>query len=102
LANHVVTFTPTSALRSDSYRDARSTKATVIIDYEMLASASLDNAAPPSRLAPLNTGAEPARAPSAPSWRDAEIEDLRQELREIKKKLAEQDAERNKTPVAPR
>jgi len=102
LSDHIVSFVPTSALRPDTYRDARSTKATVIIDYEMLASVPADSATPPLEMAPLSTETEPAKTPLVPSARTEEIEDLRQELREIKKKLAEQEAERNKTPVAPR
>lgn len=104
LSNHVVSFVPSSALRPDTYRDARSTNATVIIDYEMLAYLPAETAPSPAGMAPLNGGTEPAKSP--PPTRDAEIEALRQEIREIKKKLAEQESAqpggRLKDPIIPR
>jgi hypothetical protein len=104
LSDHVVSFVPSSALRPDTYRDARSTKATVIINYEMLPYAPVETAPPQGRTGPLNAGTEPAKSP--PPTRDAEIEALRQEIREIKKKLVEQEAEqaggRLKDPIPPR
>jgi hypothetical protein len=108
LSNHIVSFVPTSALRPDTYRDARSTKTTVIIDYEMLAYVPIETAPPPAKKAPLNAITEPVTSPlpPPPSTRDAEIEALRQEIREIKKKLAEQGTEQPggqpKDPILPR
>ncbi len=105
LADHVVDFVPKSALRPDSYRDARSTKSTMIIDYELLASAPINPQAPPVRSIPLKAGAEADGAPGAPRTRDDEIESLRQEIREIKKRLIEQEAEqsgeRSSAPILP-
>lgn len=108
LSDHIVSFVPTSALRPDTYRDARSTKATVIVDYAMLAYVPIETAPPPTREAPLNAVSEPATSPGPPppATKDAEIEALRQEIRDIKKKLAEQEAEQPggqlKDPLAPR
>jgi len=102
LSNHVITFTPASALRPDSYRDARSTNATIIIDYEFLASSRDGTNRPLSTEPTPNTVAEPTKPSPAPSTRDGEIEALRQELREIKKQLAEQEEERSgRKPPAP-
>ena len=102
LSSHLLTFSPASALRPDSYRDARSTKATVIIDYELLASSRENANKPLSTGTTPNTVAEPKKPAKAPSTRDAEVEALRQELREIKKQLADQEAERSgRIPPAP-
>jgi hypothetical protein len=82
-----VAFIPEAAKRPDSYLDPRSRQATLVIDYELLAilpSASLASASATSR-----SGSEKPE----PS-RDAEIEALRKELQEIKKQLAEQEADR--------
>ncbi len=104
LSNQVVGFVPSSALRPDTYRDTRSTKATVIIDYELLAYTPTEPSPPPVRMAPPNAGSEPAELPLP--TRDAEIEALRKEIREIKKKLVEQEAAqpggRLTDPIVPR
>jgi len=52
-----VLFIPESAKRPDTYRDARSTKMTLVIDYGLLASLPTDSGAPPPGQAP--TGAPP-------------------------------------------
>ena len=94
LANRTVSFLPEAAKRPESYLDARSTGHTLVIDWELLAMlpeassipASAQSApTPPQATNGLN--AEPVR-------KDAEIEALRKELQEIKKQLAEQQAER--------
>ena len=90
-----VSFIPESAKRPDSFLDSRSTDDTLVIDYELLAllppaslpSISSTPAAPPAPSNATNGGqTEPTR--------DAEIEALRKELQDIKRQLAEQDAER--------
>jgi hypothetical protein len=95
-ANYSVSFIPEAAKRPDSFLDARSTEKTVVIDYELLAMlppasnipASVQSAPTPAASQAANGGkAEPAR-------KDPEIEALRKELHEIKKQLAEQQAER--------
>lgn len=89
--NHTVSFIPEAAQRPNSYRDARSTDTTLVIDYELLAMlppASLPSAS--AGIAPMPTGGEKANAVK----RDPEIEALRKELQDIKKQLAEQEAER--------
>ena len=117
-----VLFIPESAKRPDTYRDARSTKMTLVIDYGLLASLPTDSGAPPPGQAP--TGAPPIatgqttapvqatqtiQSPTQPSER--EWDDMRKEQQDLKRPLAEQEAERNaqkqngpskqKTPVIP-
>jgi hypothetical protein len=52
-----ILFIPESAKRPDTYRDARSTKMTLVIDYGLLASLRTDSGAPPPGQVP--TGAPP-------------------------------------------
>lgn len=96
LANRTVSFIPEAAKRPDSFLDVRSMNNTLVIDYELLAMlppasnvpASAQSAAAPALPQAANGGkADPLR-------KDAEIEALRKELQEIKKQLAEQEAER--------
>ena len=117
-----VFFSPESAKRPDSYRDARSTEMTLVIDYGLLASLPTDSGAPSPGQAltgapPIATGQTTApvpatqtiQSPTQPSER--EWDDLRKELQGLKRKFAEQEAERNaqkqngsskqKTPVIP-
>ena len=116
-----VFFTPESAKRPDSHRDARSTEMTLVIDYGLLASLPIDLESPPPGQAtdtpPIATGqtTAPVRAtqtnqsPTQPSER--EWDEMRRELQGLKRQLAEQEAERNaqkqngsskqKTPVIP-
>ena len=117
-----ILFIPESAKRPDTYRDAHSTEMTLVIDYDLLVSLPSDSGAPPPSQSP--TGAPPIatgqttapvpttqtiQSPAQPSAR--EWDDVRKELHELKRKLAEQEAERNaqkhngpskqKTPVIP-
>lgn len=117
-----ILFIPESAKRSDTYRDARSTEMTLVIDYGLLASPPTDSEAPPPGQAPtgapsIATGQTTApvpttqtiQSPTQPSQR--EWDDMRKELQDLKWQLAEQEAERNaqkqngpskqKTPVIP-
>lgn len=102
LANRTVLFIPESAKRPDSYRDARSTKSTLVIDYELLATLPTTSGSLPQSSAtpPPTAGTTPAASQQpAPvqdhtSQKDADVEALRKELQEIKQKLAEQEAER--------
>ena len=101
-----ILFIPESAKRSDTYRDARSTEMTLVIDYGLLASLSTNSRTPPPGQAP--TGAPPIatgqttapvpatqtiQSPTRPSER--EWDDMRKELQDLKWRLAEQEAERN-------
>ncbi len=91
LANRTVHFVPESAKRPDSYRTARSTDATLVVDYNLLATMP---AAPDMR----STAAQPSTpAMGEPSQRDTDLDELRKELQDIKKKLAEQEAERTRS-----
>ena len=95
LAGRTVAFAPESATRPDSYRTARSTAATLVIDYDLLATLP---AVPEMRPAAAQT---PTPARGEPTQRDADVEALRKELQDIKKRLAEQDAERGRSIPKP-
>ena len=95
LVNHTVHFVPESAKRPDTYRDARSTDYTLVIDYDTLASLP---AAPEVR---PTADQPPTPAKGEPSHRDTDMEALRKELQDIKKKLAEQEAERARSLPSP-
>lgn len=91
LANRTVHFVPESAKRPDSYRTAHSTDTTLVIDYDLLATMP---AASDMRL----TTAQPATsAKGEPTQRDTDLDELRKELQNIKKKLAEQEEARTRS-----
>ncbi|MGH7217533.1 MAG: hypothetical protein ACREIG_09885, partial [Nitrospiraceae bacterium] len=95
LVNHTVQFIPESAKRPDSYRTARSTDATLVIDYDLLA-------AMPTAPEIRSTAAQPAMPVKGESTqRDTDLDEVRKELRDIKKKLAEQEAERTRSTPSP-
>src|SRR5437868_3224588 len=83
LANRTVYFIPESA--------ARSTDATLVIDYDLLATM------------PISADMRPAAAQAAtpataePTQRNTDVDELRKELQDIKKKLTEQEAERSRS-----
>jgi hypothetical protein len=91
LANRTVHFVPESAKRPDSYRTAHSTDTTMVIDYNQLATIPVlsDIQSAPAQ------SAMPAKG--EPSQRDSELEALRKDLQEIKKKLADQEQERTRS-----
>jgi hypothetical protein len=83
-----ILFIPESAIRPDSYRNAHSTDATLVIDYDLLATLPAASDMQP-------TAAQPSTpANGEPTQRDTDLDELRKELQDIKKKLAEQEAER--------
>ena len=93
VGNHTVQFVPESAKAPDSYRTARSTDATLVIDYTLLATM-------PMPIAPeiRSTAAQPAMpVKGEPTQRDTDLDEMRKELRDIKKKLAEQETERTRS-----
>ena len=96
LINHTVLFVPEAAKRPDSYLDARSTDKTLVIDYELLAALPASTGSPPSEPSPPPTAAPPTatKERGEPAKNESEIEALRKELQEIKRQLAEQEAER--------
>ena len=97
LGKYTVQFIPESAKRPDSYRTARSTDATLVIDYNLLATMPLP-VAPDTR----STAAQPAvPVKSDATQRDTDLDEMRKELRDIKKKLAEQEAERTRSAPSP-
>jgi len=111
LVNHTVLFAPESAKRPDSYRDSRSVDSTLVIDYELLAHLPLDSGpAVSSQPAPTagsaTTAVEPQATKGGAAQKDPELEALRRELEDIKRQLAEQDAQRStaqpKNPVSPK
>ena len=83
LANGTVHFVPESA--------AHSTDTTLVIDYNLLAAMPVSSDMQPTAAQP------PAPAKGEPTQRNADMDDLRKELQDIKKKLAEQDAERSRS-----
>ncbi|HSL05356.1 MAG TPA: hypothetical protein VK901_17650 [Nitrospiraceae bacterium] len=91
MANRTIQFVPESAKRPDSYRTALSTDATLVIDYGLL---STMPAASDTR---STTAQSPTPTKEAPTQRDADVDELRKEMQEIKKKLAEQEEERTRS-----
>jgi hypothetical protein len=81
-----ILFIPESAIRPDSYRDARSTDATLVIDYNLLATMPAASDMRPT------AAQSPTPATGEPTQRDTDLDALRKELEGIKKKLAEQEA----------
>ena len=101
-----ILFIPESAKRPDSYRDAHSTQPTLVIDYALLATLPDNASAPPSSVVPPSGAAATTGQSTAPSQtpqefeqrsvsKDSELEDLKKEMQEIKRQLAEQEAELN-------
>src|SRR5690349_4047888 len=96
----ILSFIPEAAKRDDSFLDSRAVGNALVIDYELLAKL------PPASLPPDSAPSASTKAPQPvnngtqqdPSNRDAEIQALRKELQEIKKQLAEQEAERTRAP----
>ena len=83
LANRTVHFVPESA--------ARSTNATLVINYDLLATM-------PAASYMQQTSAQPSMpVKGEPTQRNADVDELRKELQDIKKKLAEQEAERSRS-----
>jgi hypothetical protein len=92
MANRAVHFVPESAKRPDSYRTALSTDATLVIDYGLLATM-------PTASDMRSTAVQPSRSVKEDSaQRDTDLDELRKEMKEIKKKLAEQETERTRQP----
>lgn len=100
LANRTLSFVPEAAKRPDTYLDALSTDRTLVIDYALLdrlpAAASLPASAQPVPILPPPPA--PAAEKAEPVKKDPEMEALRKELEDIKKQLAEQQAERARSP----
>jgi hypothetical protein len=83
LANRTVHFVPESA--------ARSTNATLVINYDLLATMPAASYMQPTSAQP------PMPVKGEPTQRNADVDELRKELQDIKKKLAEQEAERSRS-----
>jgi hypothetical protein len=97
LNNRTVHFVPESARRPDSYRNTYSTNATLVIDYNLLATM------PVAPDVPSTASQPPTPVKEKSAQRDTDLDELRKELQGIKKKLAEQEAERTRsTPSTPR
>src|SRR5262245_32280410 len=96
IANRTVSFVPEAAKRPDSFLDVRSMNNTLAIHDELQAMLPLTSSVPTStQSAPEPVVPQAANGGKAePARKDAEIEELRRELREIKKQLAEQESER--------
>jgi hypothetical protein len=106
-----ILFIPESAKRPDSYRDARSTDATLVIDYQLLASlpSASDTAVrpvpQPASASTPGIPVEPFKGSSPAieqkTQRDVELESLRKEVQDIKRQLAEQNADRSPSKKKP-
>jgi hypothetical protein len=105
-----ILFIPESARRPDSSRDARSAESTVVIDYALLAALPAESLSPPPPVVPTArpTPGETAPAPLVPpvvqgptQTRESELDELKKELQDIKRQLAEQEAERNASKQKP-
>ena len=112
-----ILFIPDSAKRSDTYRDARSTEMTLVIDYGLLDSGAPPPSQTPTGTPPIATGQTTVPVPAIPTIQsptrpsEREWDDMRKELQDLKRQVAEQEAERNaqkhngpskqKTPVIP-
>ncbi|MEP6959767.1 MAG: hypothetical protein ABI980_13645 [Nitrospirota bacterium] len=83
LANRTVHFVPEAA--------ARSTNATLVINYDLLASMPVSSDVRPT------AAQAPTPATGEPTQRNTDVDELRKELQDIKKKLAEQEAERSRS-----
>ena len=101
-----ILFIPESAKRPDNYRDARSTESTVVIDYALLAALPAESLSPSPPVVPTARPTPGGQAPAPlippvvqgpPQTRDRELDELKKELQDIKRQLAEQEAERNST-----
>src|SRR6267143_2459891 len=86
--SHTIHFIPESAIRPDSYRNAHSTDATLVIDYDLLATMPASSDMQPT------DAQTPMPAKGEPTQRDTDLDEVRKELQDIKKKLAEQEADR--------
>jgi hypothetical protein len=96
--SHTILFAPEPAKRPDSYRNSQSTESTLVIDYELLARLP-DSAFPLNRTTP-GTGSSTTAVQSPPAkagstQKDPDVEALRKELEDIKKRLAEQEGKRS-------
>ena len=91
LAHRTVHFAPEAARRPDNYRTALSTDATLVIDYDLLSTL-------PAASDMRSTAAQPPTPVKGElTQRDTDLDELRKELRDIKKKLADQEEERTRS-----
>lgn len=90
-----ILFVPESAKRPDSYRDARSTDSTLVIDYNLLATMPATADMGPTVAQPQTP------ATGKPVQRDTDLDAIKKELENIKKKLAEQEAEQTRSAPKP-
>jgi hypothetical protein len=83
LGNRTVHFVPESA--------ARSSNATLVINYDLLATMPVSSDMRPT------AAQAPMPATGEPTQQKTDMDELRKELQDIKKKLAEQEAERSRS-----
>jgi hypothetical protein len=109
-ASQSILFTPEAAKRPDSSRQSPSTDATLVIDYQLLARlpADLESAGPGQSVTAdeeISTVVHSPPAKTEPTAKDREVEALRKEVEDIKRHLAEQEAQHSlsqpKQPPSP-
>jgi hypothetical protein len=91
LANRTVHFVPESANRPSSYKTAHTTDTTLLIDYHLLATIPSASDIRPTTTQPVMPVKE------EPTQRDTDLDEVRKELQDIKKKLAEQEEARTRS-----
>lgn len=103
LAKLTVSFSPTYAQRPDTYRSRTSAPSTLVLDLDRLAALQIlpkstategPGSVTPSPSTDLR---EPQHSATGSAQKDSEIEELRKELQDIKRQLAEQEEQRRKT-----
>lgn len=97
LADKTVAFTPESASLPGSYKTGLSMASTLAIAYDVLVRSPA-----PSEMQKAGDQASPTPSRGETVQRDSELEALRKELQDIKKKLVEQEAERNRSTAPPK
>ena len=95
MTSPTIIFIPESAKRPDSDRDTRSTDATLVIDYNMLATMPAASDMQPTAAEASTT------VKGKPAQRDTDLDALRNEVEGLKKALKEQELERTRSAPTP-
>ena len=114
LKNHILSFTPESAKRPDSFRGPNDTDTTLVVDYDALAALPTNAPIPllppvpakgmaqpptPSPTPGIGTDAQLRQLQEQMGQKNRELEDLRKELQDIRRQMREPAAT---APTPPR